>query len=440
MSQFDEAQERDMILFVGSYLSSQKTALDKLSRLLGKHLTACVLLDVTDPTAKKKLPASYRAVVIYCDFSKEVLIQKALQPYTHRFLAVTCRAERNIPLLKKVVPHVPYLNTPTEKSLDWTTDKIKMRQMLRSYDKTIAPKFIVAHDATPETLDKIERTVGFPLIIKPAGLAASLLVTLCYHREELETSLAHTVKKIDQIYKKKRGRGEPQILVEEFMEGTMYSIDSYVNQRGVVYHTPLVHVRTGRSVGYEDFFGYMRITPVNIKPHKIEAAKRVAEKAIEALNLRSTNCHIELMKTEDGWKVIEVGPRIGGFRHEMYELSYGIDHSMNDILIRIPKKPILSKKVRGYTVVMQFYAREKGRLVSLEGINKIRKLESFNRIDIKKKLGDMCDFARNGDDPVFDIVLFNKDRSKVLADIRRLEQAVTIKVRKSSVKAAASKH
>lgn len=432
MARFDEAQERDMVLFVGSYLSSQKKAMDKLSKSLKKNLTACVLLDETDKP--KNIPPSYKAVIIKCDFTKETFIQKALMPYKHRFLAVTCRAERNIPLLKKVVPHVPYLNTPTEKSLDWTTDKIKMRQMLRSYDKAISPKFIVAHDASQETMNKIERTVGFPLIIKPAGLAASLLVTLCYHREELESNLARTVKKIDQIYKKKRGRGEPQILIEEFMEGSMYSIDSYVNQRGVVYHAPLVHVRTGRSVGYEDFFGYMRITPVNIKSYKVDAAKHVAEKAIEALNLRSTNCHIELMRTEDGWKVIELGPRIGGFRHEMYELSYGMDHSMNDILIRIPKKPVLTKRIKGYTVVMQFYARQKGRLTNLEGINKIRKLESFNRIDIKKKIGDMCDFARNGDDPVFDIILFNKDRSKLLADIRRLEQSVTIKVKKTGTK------
>jgi len=436
MSRFDEAFERDMVLFVGSYLSSQRKSLAKLSRLLNKQLIPCVLLDVTDPSTRKKMSNDPKAIVIDCDFSSDAQIQKALLPYKSRFLAVTCRAERNIPLLRKAIPHVPYLNTPTEKSLDWTTDKIKMRQMLRSFDKTISPKFVVAHDASKETLDNIEKKVGFPLIIKPAGLAASLLVTLCYHREELEATLAKTVKKIDQIYKTKRGRGEPQILVEEFMEGSMYSIDSYVNQRGVIYHAPLVHVRTGRAVGFEDFFGYMRITPVGIKPHKIEAAKRVAEKAIEALNLRSTNCHIELMKTEDGWKVIEVGPRIGGFRHEMYELSYGMDHSMNDILIRIPKKPVLPKKVKGYTVVMQFYAHDRGRLTALTGINKIRKLESFSRIEIKKKIGDRCDFARNGDDPVFDLVLFNKDRSKVLADIRRVEQTVTIRVQKPRAKKA----
>ena len=141
------------------------------------------------------------------------------------------------------------------------------------------------------------------------------------------------------------------------------------------------------------------------------------------------------MRTEDGWKVIELGPRIGGFRHEMYELSYGMDHSMNDMLIRIPKKPVLTKKVKGYTAVLQFYARSKGRLSALEGVNKARKLTSFSKINIKKKIGDMCDFARNGDDPVFDIILFNKNRSDLLADIRRLEQAITIKIRKPKIAA-----
>jgi biotin carboxylase len=439
MSAFDEAQDRDMILFVGSYLDNQRDAVRKLGESLDKTLVACVLIDVTDTEIKKHLSKDNKAVIIECDFSSHLAIQKQLMPYQHRFLAVTCRAEKNIPLLRKVVPHVPYINSPTELSLDWTTDKIRMRQLLRNYDKKIAPKFLVVHDSSKETLDRIERTVGFPLMIKPAGLAASLLVSICYYREEVEANLKNTVRKINQIYKKKNGRGEPQILVEEFMEGSMFSIDSYVNQRGVVYHTPLVHVRTGRSVGYEDFFGYLRITPVVLKPHKIEAAKKTAEKAIEALNLRSTTVHTELMKTEDGWKVIELGPRIGGFRHEMYSLSYGIDHSLNDILIRIPKKPILNKKVKGFTAVMQFYPRSKGRLKGIVGINKVRKLESFSRLELKKQIGDMCDFARNGDDPVFDIVLFNKSRSRLLADIRRLEKSVTIQIatpKRSAVKSA----
>jgi biotin carboxylase len=428
MSSFENAQERDMILFVGSFLNTQVDAIKKISTMLGRNIRACVLIDITDPKAKEGIAKHNKAVYLECDFSSPLAIANTIKPYKDRFLAVTCRAEKNIPLFKKVIPHVPYLNTPTELSLDWTTDKIKMRQMLRNFDKTISPKFLVAHDSTKETLDRIEKQIGFPLILKPSGLAASLLVTICYYREELEDDMKNMVRKINQIYKKNKGRGEPQILVEEFMEGSMYSIDVYVNQRGVMYFAPMVHVRTGRAIGFDDFFNYMRTTPTQLRPHKIEAAKKAAEKAIEALNIRSLTCHIELMKTEDGWKIIELGPRIGGFRHEMYELSFGIDHTMNDILIRIPKKPILNKKLKGYTVALKFYARKKGRLINIVGINKVRKLDSFVNLKQYKQKGDMCDFARNGDNSVFDIVLFNKNRSKILADIRRIEKSVEIQV------------
>lgn len=204
MSAFEEAQERDMVLHVGSYLDAQKNALKKLADKLGKEIFALVLIDATDPHAKSSVVKDSKATVIECDFSSVTSLQTLIKPYTNRLVAVTCRAERNIPLLKKLVPHVPYLNTPSESSLEWTTNKIKMRQLLRGYDKDLSPKFLVVHDASDETIDRIIKKIGFPMIIKPAGLAASLLVTLCYHREELESTLKNTVKKIDQIYRKNR--------------------------------------------------------------------------------------------------------------------------------------------------------------------------------------------------------------------------------------------
>ncbi len=228
-----------MVLFVGIYLDFQRESLESLSRVLNKKVFACVLLDSSLDEKSTKVAKDPTAIILRCDASSHLVLEEALRPYKNRLLAVTSRSDYNVPFFRKVIPHVPYLNTPTESSLDWATNKIKMRHMLRACDKTIAPKFLVVKDASAASLDKIEKTIGFPLIIKPAGLAASLLVTLCYHREDLEANLKNTVRKINQIYKKKQGRGEPQILVEEFMEGTMYSVDSYVNQRGTVYQHQL---------------------------------------------------------------------------------------------------------------------------------------------------------------------------------------------------------
>jgi hypothetical protein len=44
-------------------------------------------------------------------------------------------------------------------------------------------------------------------------------------------------------------------------------------------------------------------------------------------------------------------------------------------------------------------------------------------------VGDRCHFAKNGGKAVFDVTLYNDERSKLLADIRRVEQLVEIKIR-----------
>ncbi|MCA9326632.1 hypothetical protein KC976_03455, partial [Candidatus Saccharibacteria bacterium] len=93
MSTFDEALERNMVLFVGSYLKEQERALVKIGKLLDKQIDALVLLDESDMSARVGLPVNHKAIVIDCDFSNDTALQKALAPYKHRLLAVTCRAE-----------------------------------------------------------------------------------------------------------------------------------------------------------------------------------------------------------------------------------------------------------------------------------------------------------------------------------------------------------
>ncbi|PIR76158.1 MAG: hypothetical protein COU32_03615, partial [Candidatus Magasanikbacteria bacterium CG10_big_fil_rev_8_21_14_0_10_42_10] len=160
----------------------------------------------------------------------------------------------------------------------------------------------------------------------------------------------------------------------------------------------------------------------------IAQAEIVAEQAIRAMALRSTTVHIELLKTEQGWKVIELGPRIGGFRHMLYEAAFDFNHTANDILIRLPKKPNIKKKEHGYAAAMKFFAKEEGKLVKLGGIKKIQDLKSLKKLYINKKVGDSCKFAKHGGSSVFNIILVNKNRSELLADIRRLEQTVDIQV------------
>lgn len=363
---------------------------------------------------------------IPCDTRSDAAIQQCLLPFADEILAITTRPENQIPLLSKIVPHLPYIKTPTVQSLHWATDKLAMRERLATYDPRITPEFTIVADKKKSTLKAIEEKVGFPLIVKPTGLAASRLVSICYHKEELEEVLKLIFKKIEAAYKEKGGTFEPRILVEQFMEGDMYSIDGYVNETGDIHFCPMAHIKTGKRIGFDDFFGYQQMTPTLLNKDNLAQAEFVAAEAIHAVGLRNTTAHVELLRTEQGWKVIEIGPRVGGFRHMMYEYSFGINHTMNDILIRIGQKPKIPKKTNGYTVAMKFFAKQEGKLKKIGGIKKAQDLKSFKRLYVNKKIGDPCLYAKHGGDSVFNIIMFNKDRSDLLADIRRLEKMIDI--------------
>lgn len=369
-------------------------------------------------------------LLIECDFNKPNKIAEALLPFQDELLAITCRSEAYMSRFAQIVPHVPYLRTPTTESIKWATDKYEMRRRLKLFDEKNTPRFTRILENTKAERKRVREKVGFPMIIKPANLAASLFVTICYHEEELETTLRTAFRKIKKAYENDRRTEEPKLIAEEYMDGDMYSIDSYVNSRGDVYHCPLVRVVTGKKIGRDDFFNYLQMTPTVFKRPTIEKAQEVATTAVHALGLRSTTVHIELMKVDDEWKVIELGPRVGGFRDFLHKLSCDINHTMNDVLIRIPQKPVIPKKCKGFATAMKWFSPTEGKIVEMKGIKKIENLESFHSIQLNKKIGDRAIFAKNGGRSIFNLFLYNNDRSKLLADIRRVEQLVKIKVKK----------
>ncbi len=369
-------------------------------------------------------------ILLQCDFSKPDKIAEALLPYQGELLAISCRSESHMEWFAKVIPHVPYLRTPTISSIHWATDKLLMRRRLRVFDKKLIPAFTVVRENTKKERARIAEKIGFPLIIKPANLAQSMLVSLCFHEEEFEKTLRVAFQKIRKIYAERKYDREPTIIAEQFMDGDLYSIDAYVSGRGTVYQCPIIRVLTGRSRGRDDFSNYLHTTVHSLKKETVARAERAVETAAHALALRSTTIHAELIKLDDEWKIVEVGPRIGGYRHDLYSLAYGIDHAINDIRIRIPQKPIVPKKRKAYATVLKYYPKEEGIITELKGIKKIRELASFRDIVKLKKVGERSVFANHGGTAVFFVTLVHEERSKLLADVRRVEELIKITVAK----------
>jgi hypothetical protein len=433
MDQFLRDPNRNTIIVVNAIASRSLDdfilAVKKLEIILSRKLRVVYVVEKHDKAAVRTvLPKGFERVV--CSTASIIQVEKALKPYLDNVIAIVCRSEKDLPYFRNIIPHLPYIEAPSPTSIDWASDKINMRRRLRVFNKKISPPYTIVEEITDEKIEDIKKQVGFPLIVKPAGLAASVLVQVCYHEEELKKTLIKTFKNAKAVYKRRGRLTNPRILVEKFMEGDMYTTDVYVNSRGTMYTTPLVSVLTGFSGGQDDFYGYRQMTPVTLKPHKHQAAFNVAKEAVEALGLRSITAHVELMRTESGWKVIEVNARVGGFRDFLYSTVYGIDHTLNDILIRLPMRPVVPRKPKGYAAVIKMYPKEEGVIEGTRGLKKIATFSSYDHHDLNLGKGSDAYFARHGGISVLDIYLKAKDRSDILADIRRIEQTIVIDVKK----------
>lgn len=420
-------KEKNIIAFVSQVPKTSIDAIRSYKTDNGMKYRIMVIRDSRRPVPEILLQEKSIFVVV-CDFSKPWKIAEALVPYQDELVAISCRGEAQIADFRNIIPHVPYLRTPSTESLVWCTDKYEMRKRFKLHIPKHTPKFTRVLENSSKERKRIADKVGFPMVVKPASLSGSLLVSICYHEEDLEKALRTTFRKIKATYAGDRRQEEPKVIAEEYMEGLMYSIDSYVDSRGKIYHCPLVRTKTGRDIGVDDFFNYLQITPTALKKETIAKAEAVTEGAVHALGLRSTTTHTELMRIDDEWKLIEVGARMGGMRDILYSLSCDIDHALNDVLIRLPKKPVIPKKCKGFSAYLKYYAKKEGRILETRGVKKIEELESFQSIVVNKKVGDRAVFAKNAGRSVFNAVLYNKDRSKLLADIRRIEQMVEIKV------------
>lgn len=410
------------LVFVGSLPESAKTNI--LEYISEKKKNWKILVLQEKNTKLKEFG-------VHLDFNNEKEITSFFEQHEKQIFSVTARGEKNIPLYKKIIPFLPaHIKHPSIKSLTLSTEKTLMRKAFAKKNKKLNPKFKIIHKNNEKTIDEICTEIGFPLVIKPSGLASSMLVSAAYYREELEEGLAKTFKKINVVYKKMNGRGEPTILVEEMIEGKIYSVDAHINNTGEIFFNPFVEYTTAREKGFDDFFIYEQHTPARIGKDSLTAGKEIAKKGIEALGLRNSSAHIELIREDEKWKIIEIGPRLGGFRSEFYKQSFDINLDINDLLIHAGKKPNMKRTKQGYSSVVKFYAPTEGYLKKILGIIKAQKLDSV--LSFKKNLhkGDQARFAKHGGEYVCRFMLFNTNKQQFIADKRKLEKMIHIETTK----------
>jgi biotin carboxylase len=426
--------KKDIVISIGVVEPGLVHAVKLLREELGQPLKCIVLVDkafANYPNRPMDTTGLFEEIVV--DFNDADALQQIIKPLSERILLVTTRYEPAIGDLRKLIPFVPYVQTPTETSLLWASEKPLMRDRLKTYDEKLVPKYERIGEKDLPRWQEVTENLTYPVIVKPASLWSSLLVTRCENEQDLGDCLEMTFRVIREIYDREVRSVEPLVLVEEIMEGDMYSTDAYVSASGEIECLPPVQVLTAASVGLDGLYGYRCIVPTSLSETEVTKAFDAAKASIRALNLRSTTAHVEMFQTKDGWKIIELGARIGGYREGLYREAYGIEHHYNDLLNRIGMPTKIARAVVRHARAENILSEEEGIIEAIEGLDEASELESVISIEAHAKPGDIALTASNGGDLIVDALLSNADLQKLEADVAALRKLIKIKVRRTDV-------
>lgn len=144
--------------------------------------------------------------------------------------------------------------------------------------------------------------IGYPVVVKPRGQAASIAVQVVQDDDELRAAFEFARSSESSSV------DDGLVLVEEFLRGEEISVDSWVLNGRVEPYAFAV-----KRTAYLPFFEEVAhiVGPV-LDERTVRAVTDVVIRSNTVLGIDRTVTHTELMLTEDGPKVVEVNGRLGG--------------------------------------------------------------------------------------------------------------------------------
>lgn len=351
---------------------------------------------------------------VLADFSSKEALLSSLDDLKVRPDAVMATYENYILAAAWIAEHLGLPGMPVA-AAEACTDKTIMRALFSEAPEKISPAFQTVTDE--QSLIAFAETHEFPLILKPANLAKSLLVTKNHDLDELRSNYRKATDLLHTTYKKYAPNREPKLLVEEFLEGSIHSVDAFVDSEGAPHVLKqVVDYQTGYDIGYDDNFHYSRLLPSKLSDEDQAALRHCAEVGIRALGMKSSPAHVEIIMTTAGPRIVEIGARNGGYRERMHSLANGLDISGIALQVALGQPPTISALRNDACAVLELFPRVPGYFAGIDE-ETLRGLASLQYLSVKAKEGSFIGKAGDGYKMAAVLILSSNDKATFDEDL-----------------------
>ena len=283
---------------------------------------------------------------------------------------VTAATDKPLVMMARVAKELK-LPFYSKETAEWSTDKFQMKQRFLEGGVPCARGRLIHNSEEAQDLN-------FPLICKPRDNSGSRGVKLCRNLSELDSCIkeALEVSKLDTV------------LVEEFIEGREFSIESlhYDGKSEVIQFTE----KKTTEFPYNVELGHKQ--PANLTDDQRNQIRDIISKIASCMHFENCPSHTELKINNRGIFVIETSPRLGGdyITSTLTPLSTGIN--LEDQLLHIALgEPVDTTTGRvDKASAVCFFSLPEGKVKSIDSrINEVSKLPNVYSFQLKLKEGDI---------------------------------------------------
>lgn len=293
------------------------------------------------------------------------------------------------------------LNTISFDTALKATDKLLMRKQLALHNIPI-PLFYEVKNLID--FNKAIKNFKDKFIVKPSDGSGSKGVVLCDHNQQKDlTSIFYEVMSYSS---------SGYILLEEFMNGPEVSVESLtINGKSHV-----IAITDKRKTALPYFVETGHSIPSTLDNEVQREIKEVTIAAIESLGINTGPTHTELIITDEGPKIVEIGARLGGdnITSHLVPLATGIDMVEATIKLSLGES-IDFKKGNNFGAAIRYFHGKDGKLKSVGNVKKLRDKPGVKEIIVTKKIGESIQEIHSSSDRLGYVIAQDENVNRAIA-------------------------
>ena len=265
------------------------------------------------------------------------------------------------------------------------TDKYYMREALKKHGVPI-PSFYKT-ETLEEYLKCVETNFSDSFIVKPADNSGSRGISLVEDR--------HDSFKVEEAFRyAKRFSRNGAVIVEEFMRGAEVSVET-LTVDGICH---VIQITDKLTTGAPHFVETGHSQPSRLDENTLDKIKKIAIDANRAIGIDQGPSHTEIIVTEQGPKIVELGARLGGdcITTHLVPLSTGVNMVESCLKIALGEKPDIDIKFNKGSAIRYFNQREcfvQG-IKNLDDAKKVKGIKNVTVVHgVGEKISNICDSA-----------------------------------------------